>query len=253
MPAHHLSEQDCRDILRRAAELQGIENQPPETHLTSEELLTAAREIGIEERFISQAISERNTRLPQHQPNIFGGPGQHHLEINLARPLTDDEWEDTIAELRTFARSPGKSETRGTTREWSANNGNVETYALTVRSTPTRTFATLSSDRSGLTVVFHLLFTLLPTFISVGASHSLPASNQTTHALFIGTAFALFFLITRSMITRNAKTTRNQLQQLLQNLQQRTITISTEHSLDLSETDTTSALERNSDQINRQS
>lgn len=222
MPSNHLSEQECRDILQRAAELQGIENQPHGSHLTSTELLTAAREIGIEERFITQAISERTTQPPRNQPNIFGGPGQHHLEIDLARPLTDDEWEDTIAELRTLARTSGHSETRGTTREWSANNGNVETYALTIRSTPTRTFATLRTDRAGLTVVFHLLFTLLPTFISVGASHSIPASTSATHALFIGTAFTLFFLITRSMITRSAKTTQSQLQHLLQNLQQRT-------------------------------
>lgn len=253
MKSNHLSEQECRDILQRAAELQGIENQPPETHLTSEEMLTAAREIGIEERFITQAISERSIKPPRNQPNIFGGPGQHHLEINLARPLTDDEWEDTIAELRSLARANGRSETRGTTREWSVNNGNVETYALTVRSTPTRTFATLSSDRSGLTVVFHLLFTLLPTFISVGASHSLPASTQTTHALFIGTAFTLFFLITRSMITRNAKSTQNQLQQLLQNLQQRTSTILTEQPVHLSQMDTTSSLPKDSTQLDLES
>ena len=253
MPANHFSEQECRDILQRAAELQGIEGQTATEHITSTELLTAAREIGIEERFITQAISERDTQPPRNKPNIFGGPSQNQFEIDLDSPLTDDEWEDTIAELRTLARASGQSETRGTTREWSVNNGNVETYALTIRSTPTRTFATLRTDRSGLTVVFHLLFTLLPTFISIGASHSFPGSTQSTHALFIGTAFTLFFLITRSMITRSAKTTQSQLQHLLQNLQQRTSTFPTELRDHLSHADTASSSPQDSRQVDLES
>jgi hypothetical protein len=119
-------EEEVRKIFG-AATRQAAGEPPPASHeagLTLRDLQEIGRDIGIEPAAVARAAAELDvgaTKSP-HRTSL-GMPVQVGRIVPLPRPLSDLEWEQLVAALRSTFGARGRTSSQGGLREWV--NGNL--------------------------------------------------------------------------------------------------------------------------------
>jgi hypothetical protein len=119
------SEPEIRDILQRAAKMQDEATARPTSGLSADELEHIGEEVGIDPRFIREALAARaaqDTPLSEHNEAsraFWGAPASLEIERVVEGEVTEDEWTEIVARLRRTYGGPGRQERLGRAFEWS--------------------------------------------------------------------------------------------------------------------------------------
>lgn len=203
---HWFSEEETAQLLRRAAELQA--KQVARAGTSEAELRAAAREIGIESEALDHAISE--LRLSPPTGASVTRPSHHtgQREREFPGSLSDEAWEDIVADLRRVFKTDGEVAVRGSAREWKTCGGGVDFVTVTVRQVGPNVRATINSKMSNLGVVY---YTIASMPILLGLVPLL--SSRSGQAIWASLAIvwtAVVLLVTRTLLI-SAYTARAQL------------------------------------------
>lgn len=124
------NEDEAAAIFARAAEAEASGRQPVSTAggMTLSELQEIGREAGIQPEAVAQAAASlRRTASRAPAPTFLRVPIGVARTVPLERPLSDEEWGELVAELRTTFNAGGNVRSDGSFREW--RNGNLRVYA----------------------------------------------------------------------------------------------------------------------------
>lgn len=133
MPAERFNEDEAATIFARAAEAEASRKQPVSTAggMTLAELQEIGREAGLEPEAVAQAaatLRRTATSTPTNPaPTFLRIPVGVARTVPLERPLSDEEWGELVAELRTTFNASGNVRSDGSFREW--RNGNLRVHA----------------------------------------------------------------------------------------------------------------------------
>ena len=129
MPDEHrvYSEEEVRDLLRRARELQSGSGGRAETGLTIVELHEIAARVGIETQYVDAAAAGLGPASEETgRRYLLGGPLGVEVNRLLKRgDLTEDEWGAILDELRRAFETLGKAEQQGRTRTWGTGTNDL--------------------------------------------------------------------------------------------------------------------------------
>lgn len=124
MSERRFSEEEVAEILKNAAESEhSNRNLPSAKGLTLSELTDIGREVGISAEAVQNA-AQRIDRPDQTSRQFLGLPIGVGRTIELDRKLTDDEWDQLVANLRQTFDARGVVRHEGSLRSWS--NGNLQ-------------------------------------------------------------------------------------------------------------------------------
>ena len=146
---HRYSDDEIAAIFEQAAEAQ--ENAHAQAHtgegLTLHELQQIGAESGISAEFIARAASNvlGETSAPKTSGTL-GFPMTVEHSIALPRTLSDDEWDELVADLRKTFRASGKVDRSGSLREW--RNGNLHVHVEPGKSGDQLSFRTTKGSAS---------------------------------------------------------------------------------------------------------
>ena len=117
-------EDEVRKIFKLAT-TERVANAPAPTSegLTLAEIQSIGREVGVDSDVIARAAASLDATALEHKRTTLGAPIEVGRVVPLERAMTDHEWEQTIALLRSTFRASGKLSGHGTLREW--RNGNL--------------------------------------------------------------------------------------------------------------------------------
>lgn len=123
------SEEEIAAIFEEATKAQKAARQEPHREgLTLEELQAIGLDAGITPDFIAHAAAKLHQLHPAEEASPpkthFGIPVTVERTIALPRPLSADEWERFVVDLRETFRANGKVEGHGGLRRW--YNGNLQ-------------------------------------------------------------------------------------------------------------------------------
>jgi hypothetical protein len=129
MTERRYREDEVREIFDLAArgKIAQPTAHPTATGLTLADIQDIGLEVGLEPGVIARAaaaIDQESVKLPQRKS--FGMPIEVGRMVHLPRPLTDDEWDHLVAELRSTFKAKGKVTSQGSFKEW--RNGNLHAY-----------------------------------------------------------------------------------------------------------------------------
>jgi hypothetical protein len=145
MSERRYSEEEVAEILKQAAEAEHSERSliPSARGLTLTELDEIGRQAGISPQAIRFAAQRIET--PQQPPQRFLGiPIGVGRTVELDRKLTDNEWEQIVADLRETFQARGVLKQEGSLRSW--RNGNLQAL---LEPTPTGQRLRLQTKRGG--------------------------------------------------------------------------------------------------------
>ncbi|HUP88422.1 MAG TPA: hypothetical protein VM100_03695 [Longimicrobiales bacterium] len=120
-------EEDVRKIFKLATS-DKIANAPGSSAasgLTLSEMQSIGLEVGVDPDAVARAAAalESSPTPTQQMRKSMGMPIEVGKAVDLARPLTDIEWDQVVGELRATFRAKGRVDGYGNLREWS--NGNL--------------------------------------------------------------------------------------------------------------------------------
>ena len=123
MPARRYSDEDVRRLLALAAEAEGAATTEPDRPWTLGEVEQIGAEAGIAPQAIAAAALalERPPVLPEHG-RYFGLPVAVARAVPLGRTLSDEDWEQLVAQLRDTFAAEGRIRVSGARREWRVGN-----------------------------------------------------------------------------------------------------------------------------------
>lgn len=126
MSDRRYDQKEVADIFRAASEGLPSLQRPvsDQTGLTLADLQSIAREVGIAPDAVAQAAISLDVRRGSAQRKFLGIPIGVSRTIDLARRLSDDEWERLVVQLREVFDAYGKTSIDGSSRRWS--NGNLQ-------------------------------------------------------------------------------------------------------------------------------
>lgn len=155
------------EVIRRAAEIQSGQARPSASEgISEEEIRHAAMELGIESGALDAALRGSSEQAP-HRFNWWGGPTRYEAERIFQGNISDEAWEDILADLRQTFEENGAVERRGATYEWAATGGGVDYKTITMRPTGDSTRLKVTNSFGGIASISYLLIPL-PMFIAVG-------------------------------------------------------------------------------------
>lgn len=146
------SDEEAALILRRAAELQHVEGQPPSTTgFTLAELQQIAREAGIDPQRVADAAALVHGGRNGRWTRILGAPARFRYETSIEGELPDHAWGVLLEEIRAVMRKPGQVSHLPGALEWrqdrKENTGAVE---IVVTSQAGTTHIGLNADNRSL-------------------------------------------------------------------------------------------------------
>ncbi len=125
-PERRYNEQEIAGIFKQAAEDQETAQQhlPHTQGLTLAELQEIGKEAGITPEFIARSAVAVDRTGPAQPPTRFLGlPISVARTVDLPGPLSDENWDRLVVELRETFQAHGKLRRDGSLREW--KNGNL--------------------------------------------------------------------------------------------------------------------------------
>jgi hypothetical protein len=96
---------------------------PTSEGLTLAEIQSIGSEVGVDGEVIARAAASLDATALEHKRTTLGAPVEVGRVVPLDRAMTDHEWEQTVALLRSTFRARGELTGHGTLREW--RNGNL--------------------------------------------------------------------------------------------------------------------------------
>lgn len=164
MPSRRFTEKQTAEIMRRAAEIQAQGAASP-VGVSEDELRAAARELGIQGEALDAALA--SLEAPEAaRTGLWGGPFRREVDIVFEGQITDERWEEVLADLRRTFGETGQVDRRGNTYEWSGTGGGVDNNTVTVRQSGSAVRLSLTAEYSGLGVLAYLL-SAIPMFVGV--------------------------------------------------------------------------------------
>jgi len=129
MAERRYTEDEITRILDRATQVQKDEGGRALSRsegLTLAELREIGQEAGISGELIERAAAEVDRPEPRVDPNrrLVGAPIGVGRTVYLERPLSSDEWESLVVDLRETFDARGNVTEQGAFRQW--NNGNLQ-------------------------------------------------------------------------------------------------------------------------------
>ena len=121
------SQDEIVSIFKQASQDQEIANEQPSNSngLTLSELKEIGMETGITPDLIEQAAAAVDKAVPRRPPaRLMGLPVSASHEIDLDGPLSDENWNLLVVDMREMFRAHGKLEHIGQFRSW--RNGNLQ-------------------------------------------------------------------------------------------------------------------------------
>ncbi len=125
-PERRYNEQEIAGIFKQAAQAQETAQQrlPHTEGLTLAELQEIGKEAGITPEFIARSAAAVDRTGPAQPPTRFLGlPISVARTVDLPGPLSDENWDRLVVELRETFQAHGKLRRDGSLREW--KNGNL--------------------------------------------------------------------------------------------------------------------------------
>lgn len=126
VPERRFNEVEVAAILERATTRHepGRQIVPTTDGLTLEQLQDIGKEIGIDAGLITEAADSLGRGEQTATRRWLGLPVGVERIVHLRRPLTDEEWELLVVDLREIFNARGVLKRDGTLREWT--NGNLQ-------------------------------------------------------------------------------------------------------------------------------
>lgn len=215
------TERQATQIIRRAIELQESGISAPQTSSTgTEELIRAAKELGIQEQFIIQALEESDSNVMPHRPGFFGGPTTAEIEFEVPGELTDAKWEDIVLLLRKRFGDKGESGVIGRTRDWSRDDGGIDKITVSITPRDGGSRVRIYSDLNGGATVSYIL-SLLPTLFLTVAVFAPTVLNPAAEAVIGLAAFAAMFGTVRYLVSRFCRKRIEAMQRLMSSIENR--------------------------------
>jgi hypothetical protein len=126
MTERRYSEEEVAAIFKRAAEAQQSSRRqlPAGEGMTLRDLQGIGREVGIPPELVAQAAAGLEARGLPASRRFIGLPIGVGRTVQLDRPLTDQEWERLVVDLRQTFDAKGQVRVEGSLRQWT--NGNLQ-------------------------------------------------------------------------------------------------------------------------------
>lgn len=123
------SEEEVAEIFERATEAQTQKGgafplQRAGEGMTLAELKAIGRDVGIPDQLVAEAARSLDVRASTPGRKILGLPVGVGQTVELARPLTEEEWHRLVVDLRDTFQARGKMRDEGAFKQWT--NGNLE-------------------------------------------------------------------------------------------------------------------------------
>src|SRR5688572_19892997 len=101
MGSRRFTEKEAAAIMRKAAENQSRSGNSSSTEgFGEDELHAAARELGIESAAMDAAIESLDGPEESGRAGFFGGPFAFDEEIVVEGTMSEEKWEDILADIR---------------------------------------------------------------------------------------------------------------------------------------------------------
>lgn len=207
---------DVNDILRRASELQArSQGTAGAGGLTPDDLQSLGAEIGIDPKYVAEALRQRarGASAPKAPGGgLFGGPGRVVAERTLPSPLTEALWSEMVTEMRALDGQPGTQDVVGSTREWRHMiGGSARAFLSATPSHEGETRVRAERGTANVGVATFLLPLQLVFVVGLFASMAYGLPALAASAL----VFVLAFLAGRVAYGRHTKRAWTDLQQML--------------------------------------
>jgi hypothetical protein len=128
MTERRYSEDEVAEIFRTAADTQEVAGKRVGSNagMTLAELQEIGREAGISPDAVAYAASLRDRPVAARGRRFLGLPIRVSKAVDLARPLSDPEWEQLVVTLRETFDARGHVSGHGSFRQWT--NGNLQIF-----------------------------------------------------------------------------------------------------------------------------
>ena len=186
MSERRYTENEVADIFANAAQRGSITPRAPTNGLTLAELQHIASEVGLEPEAVAQAAARLDRpAVMSRQPAIvtrrhFLLPIEIGRVVELPHRLTDDEWAQLIADLRTTFDARGSTKETDRVRQWTG--GGVQ--AVLARTETGERLQLRSFRRQGVV----MLWTAVVSFNVAAVSFFFPLAGLNDDVLFVQTA-----------------------------------------------------------------
>src|SRR6266446_7595601 len=144
MADRRYNDKEIAAIFRAAAE-EGPQSPqrdvPRDEGLTLTDLQAIGREVGIPSDAVERAAQALDVRLDATSRTFLGLPIGVSRTVNLNRPLTDEEWERLVVQLREVFNARGRTRSEGSLRQWT--NGNLQVLLEPTETGHRRRFGTV--------------------------------------------------------------------------------------------------------------
>ncbi len=124
-PERRYSETEIKEIFSRASEHQrAVQRMSAGRGLTLSELQDIGREAGIAPELVVKAAASLDHEIDRLPPtSYFGVPVTVGHTVRLPGPMSEDQWERLVVDLRDTFRASGEVRNEGGLRQW--RNGNL--------------------------------------------------------------------------------------------------------------------------------
>jgi hypothetical protein len=205
MSERHYNEAEVRRILELAT--RPTDAQPAaraQSGMTLAEIQSIAGEVGIDAGAIARAAASLDAAAVHPARRSLGIPIEVGHTVHLPRPLTDDEWEQLVAELRSTFRARGNVRVKGNTREW--YNGNLHARVEPGPSGYRLRMGTIKGDASGFNTLGVMgILGGGATLLLAGDPQSAIAASGVLGAMGAGTLIANLFRLPRWRAERRSQ------------------------------------------------
>jgi hypothetical protein len=126
MTEPRFTEEEAAEIFRRAAEAQATPGRTAiaPRGMTLADLQEIGSEVGLPPALVAQAARSLPRAAPAPERTFLGLPVGVGRTVEAPRPLTDDEWNQLVVELRETFDARGTVQSGGAFRQWT--NGNLQ-------------------------------------------------------------------------------------------------------------------------------
>jgi hypothetical protein len=152
MSERRFNEAEVAAIFERAAEAQQVRQQqlPSSEGMTLIDLQDIGREVGISTDELAKAAKAIELSGRPTSRSFLGLPVGVGLTIDLARTLSDEEWERLVVDLRETFDARGTLKSEGSLRQWA--NGNLQALLEPTATGHRLRLRTVKGDARGLIV-----------------------------------------------------------------------------------------------------